>query len=103
MHITKTAIKKQGNMPDLFIVTKSDWMEIFFNVPTMSIYIAHTKDEAQERAVKAILYALQVPYEMEPKSAGSPYNPEFAAKIKRGEETAKKGSAQKVTMQNLWK
>ena len=69
----------------------------------MSIYIAHPKDEAQERAVKAILDALQVPYEMEPESAENPYNPEFVAKLKPGEEAAKKGSGLKVNMQDLWK
>lgn len=45
---------------------------------------------------------MKIPFE-KAKINISPYNPEFVAKIKRGEKAAKEGKGQKVNMENLWK
>ncbi|MEJ7683518.1 MAG: DUF2683 family protein [Segetibacter sp.] len=44
-------------------------------------------------------YALNVPFEKEE----SPYDPQFVAKIKKGEKAAKEGKGVKVDMASLWK
>jgi hypothetical protein len=60
----------------------------------------HPKDQQQWSALKIIFEAMDVPFEKEEES---PYNPEFVAKIKRGEKAAKEGKGMKVDMDNLWK
>ena len=60
----------------------------------------HPKDQQQWSALKIIFEAMNVPFEKEEES---PYNPEFVAKIKRGEKAAKEGKGMKVDMDNLWK
>lgn len=66
----------------------------------MESLIVHPKDQKQLNAVKAILKALDVSFKRE---LSSPYNPEFVAKIKRGEKAAKAGKSVKVDVENLWK
>jgi len=69
----------------------------------MQTLVAHPQNEAQDKALRAVMEALKVPYDEEPDTSESPYNPEFVAKIKRGEEEAKKGNGLKINMQELWK
>jgi len=51
-------------------------------------------------AIKAFLKALDVSFKKEP---ASPYNPDFVAKIKRGEKASKGGKGVKVDVENLLK
>ena len=64
-------------------------------------FIANPIDAAQEKAVEAIFKALKVPYKKTKDE--SPYDPEFVAKIKRGEEASKRGEGMKINMAELWK
>ena len=43
---------------------------------------------------------MNIPFKKEEKSL---YNPDFVAKIKRGEKAAKEGKGVKVDVANLWK
>lgn len=54
----------------------------------------------QTDAVKAFLKALKIPFK---KTKDSPYNPEFVDKIKRSEESIKKGKFHKMTLDEIWK
>lgn len=60
----------------------------------------HPQDQKQWNALKIIFEAMNVPFEKEEESF---YNPEFVAKIKRGEQAAKEGKGMKVDMSDLWK
>jgi hypothetical protein len=50
-------------------------------------------------AVKAFANALKIPI----KKNGSPYNPEFIAKIKRGDEDIKAGRYREISLEELEK
>jgi len=65
-------------------------------------YIAHPKDKAQATAVKAFFKALKVPFETEPESNESPYNPEFVAKILQGDEDFKAGKGVQVDLKKFF-
>lgn len=64
-------------------------------------FIANPIDAAQEKAIEAVFKALKVPYKKTKDE--SPYDPEFVAKIKRGEEAAKRGEGMKINVAELWK
>ncbi len=66
----------------------------------MESITVHPQNKEQSIALEIILKAMNIPFEKEPES---PYNPEFVAKIKRGEKAAKEGKGMKVDMANLWK
>ena len=66
----------------------------------MESLIVDPKNQKQLTATKAFLKALDVSFKKEP---SSPYNPEFVAKIKRGEKASKAGKGVKVDVENLWK
>ena len=66
----------------------------------METITVHPQNEEQSNALEIIFKAMNVPFEKEEES---PYNPEFVAKIKRGEKAAKEGKGIKVDMDNLWK
>ena len=68
----------------------------------METLIVHTKNKSQADALKTIFKEMKIPFE-KAESNQSPYNPEFVAKIKRGEKAAKEGIGLKVNMENLWK
>jgi hypothetical protein len=61
-----------------------------------TILVYPTKPE-EERSLKAFMKALKIPFET------SPYNPEFVAKIKRGDEDIIKGNTRKITLDDVWK
>lgn len=67
----------------------------------MKTYIVYPKDEAQEKALKALFEALQVPFETEP--AESPYILEFDAKMKRSEDNYVAGRYEVIKVEDLWK
>ncbi len=62
-------------------------------------YIAHPVDASQELAFQAFCAALKIPYEKSGEE--SPYNLEFVAKIKQGEEDKKAGRGRKITIEEL--
>lgn len=65
----------------------------------METLIAYPKNEEQATALKAFVKALKIDF----KTEKSPYNPEFVAKIKRGEEQIKAGKGVKIAIEDLWK
>lgn len=50
-------------------------------------------------ALKAFMKALKISFE----KTQSPYNPEFVAKIKKGEEDIASGRTKKVSLDDVWK
>lgn len=50
-------------------------------------------------ALKAFLKALKISFE----ETKSPYNPEFVAKIKRGEKDIKTGKTKSISLDDIWK
>jgi len=70
----------------------------------METLVVHPQNEAQQRAVKAILEALQVPYDSEPEVDNEgPYNPEFVTKILEADEDIKAGRFTVIKSEDLWK
>jgi hypothetical protein len=61
----------------------------------METLIIHPKNKDQLNALKAIMKALKIDFKIE-KSIEKLYNPEFAAKMKRGEEDVKAGRTTKI-------
>jgi len=66
----------------------------------METLAAHPIDEAQKKVIKAFFEALQVPYDEEPDTSESPYNPEFVSRI-LSEEAA--GKFTTIKTDDLWK
>lgn len=66
----------------------------------MEILTIHTKNKAQTKAIKAVLKAMEIPFES---SSGSTYDPEFVAKIKASEEEEKYGKTKTIKTDDLWK
>ncbi len=64
----------------------------------MESITAHPQNKEQSTALEIILKVMNVPFEKEEENL---YNPEFVAKIKRGEKAAKEGKGLKVDMANL--
>ncbi len=71
-----------------------------FQLQFMETITVHPQNKEQSNALEIILKAMNVPFEKEEES---PYNPEFLAKIKRGEKAAKEEKTMKVNVANLWK
>lgn len=70
----------------------------------METLVVHPQNEAQQRAVKAILEVLQVPYDWEPEVGNeSPYNSEFVTKILEADEDIKAGRFTVIKTEDLWK
>jgi len=67
----------------------------------MESIIVNPKDKEQLTALKAIMKALKVDFKIE-KNTESQYNPEFAAKMKRGEEDIKAGRTTKIEPADIW-
>jgi len=65
----------------------------------METLTLHPKNKEQLNALKAFAKALKIDFETEK----SPYNPEFVAKIKRGQEQIKAGKGIKIAIEDLWK
>ncbi len=66
----------------------------------MEILTIHTQNKAQTEAIKAVLKAMEIPYES---SSESNYNPEFVAKIRASEEEEKYGKTTAIKTDDLWK
>lgn len=69
-------------------------------------YIAHPIDEAQDKAVKAFLDALQVPYEKEPEMDETEYLLSTEANRKALQsaiQSEKEGKGVKISLDDIWK
>lgn len=66
----------------------------------METLIVQPKTSKQLATAEAVLKALNIAFKKEEKS---PYNPEFVAKINRGEQAAKNGKGVKIDVNELWK
>ncbi len=67
----------------------------------METLIVQPKNKEQLTALKAIMKILNVDFKTE-KSTDKPYNPEFVAKMKRGEEDIKAGRTTKIEPADIW-
>ena len=64
----------------------------------MTTITVHPEDASQIEAVKAIMKALKIKFEI---TKEKPYNPEFVAKIKRSQEDFKNGKFTRVKKEDL--
>jgi hypothetical protein len=64
----------------------------------MTTFTIHTDDKEHLNALKAILKALKVKFEV---SEDKPYNPEFVAKINQSIKQVKEGKTTKLNMEDL--
>lgn len=60
----------------------------------------HPNNEEELIAIQTLLKVMKINFEKEEES---PYNPEFVAKIKRGEKAKREGKGVKADLDNLWK
>ena len=67
----------------------------------MSNLIVSPESPLQEKALKAFLKALEIPYKAQKEEA--PYSPEFVAKIKRAEKQIAEGDYEVIKTEDLWK
>lgn len=65
-------------------------------------FAVHPITEEQEKAVKAALDALKVPYDEEPETE-SIYDPEFVKKINESRQQAREGKGTIIKTEDLWK
>ena len=63
---------------------------------------AYTEDASQIEAIKAVIKAFKIKYSISKvKGEESPYDPEFVAMIKQGDEDLKNGKTRTVTLAEL--
>lgn len=67
---------------------------------SMETLRVHPNNEEELKALKTLLKVMKINFEKEEQS---PYNPEFVAKIQRGEKAMKEGKGLTVDVNNLWK
>lgn len=65
----------------------------------METLIVQPDSKEKSNAIKAFMKALKISF----KETKSPYNPEFVAKIKQGEEDIKAGKTRKISLDDVWK
>ena len=68
----------------------------------MEAIAVHPQNKKQEKALKALFEAMDIPFEPL-NTSKSPYNPAFVKKIKESLEQAKRGEVKKVKTEDLWK
>lgn len=64
--------------------------------------LVYPENKKQLKAIKTLMDALNVRFEDSP-YGNSPYNPEFVAKIKKGEQEFKDGKYTTVSLDDIWK
>jgi hypothetical protein len=64
----------------------------------MTTFTIHTDDKEHLNALKAMLKALKVKFEV---SEDKPFNPEFVAKINQSIKQVKEGKTTKLNMEDL--
>lgn len=63
---------------------------------------AYTEDDSQIEAIKAVIKAFKIKYSIsKSKETEKPYNPEFVAMIKKGQQEIKEGKCRTVSMDEL--
>jgi hypothetical protein len=67
---------------------------------TSETLIAHPDSDDKFEALKAVLKALKIKFEI---TKEKPYNPEFVAKIEKSREQYKKGNYTVIKTEDLWK
>jgi len=65
----------------------------------METLIVQPDSKEKLDAIKAFMKALKISFE----ATKSTYNPDFVAKIKRGEEDIKAGKTRKISLDDVWK
>ena len=68
---------------------------------TENIFIAHPTTTDQINALKAVVKAFKIKFEI--KKTEKPYNPEFVAQILQGDEDFKNGNFKVIKTGDLWK
>ena len=63
---------------------------------------AFTNDNSQINAIKAVMKALKIKFEIS-KIENKPYNPEFVAKIKESKQQFKDGKFSTLSLDDIWK
>lgn len=69
-------------------------------------YVIHPTNEAQEKAIKAVLEALQVPYDEEPEVDETTHllsSKANADRLNQSIASAKAGNLTAIKLQDLWK
>jgi hypothetical protein len=83
----------------LFIfVLKTGFRILKYKIMQTINITAYTEDNSQIEAVKAVMKALKIKFEI---SEEKPYNPEFVAEIKRSEADFKNGKFTTVKVEDL--
>lgn len=67
---------------------------------TENTFIIHPETEEQENALKALVKALKIKFEI---TKEKPYDPEFVAKIQKSRLQAKDGKTPKMDLDDIWK
>ncbi|WP_342087928.1 DUF2683 family protein [Dyadobacter sp. OTU695] len=67
----------------------------------METFIVQPKNQGERDALEAFFKELNILFKTEERE--SLYDPEFVAKIKRGEQDAAAGRTTKVTLDDIWK
>jgi len=67
---------------------------------TQETFIAYPKTNEQIVALKALMKALKIEFEL---SEERLYNPEFVAKIEGSRQQAKEGKTVKIALDDIWK
>ena len=65
----------------------------------METLIVQPDSKEKLDAIKAFMKALKIPFE----ASKSPYNPDFVAKIKQGDEDVKEGRTRSISLDDVWK
>jgi uncharacterized membrane protein (DUF106 family) len=65
----------------------------------METLIVQPDSKEKLDAIKAFMKALKIAFE----ETKSPYNPEFVAKIQKGEDDIRKGNTTKISLDDVWK
>jgi hypothetical protein len=65
----------------------------------METLIVQPDSKEKLDAIKAFMKALKISFE----ETKSPYNPDFIAKIQKGEDDIRKGNTTKISLDDVWK
>lgn len=65
----------------------------------METLIVQPDSKEKLDAIKAFMTALKISFE----EKKSPYNPEFVAKIQKGEDDIRNGNTTKISLDDVWK
>ncbi len=71
-------------------------------MPAHNIFIAHPVNTDQINALKAVVKALKIKFEVA-KETKKPYNKDFVNMILKGDEDFKQGKFKTIKTKNLWK